>query len=523
MDTLITGGRLIDGSGAPWRQVDLGISAGRIVAIGQLRQYAAAQRIDAAGKLVCPGFIDTHSHADLALLTGHSLEGRLGQGITTEVVGQDGLSYAPASASNLEDWRRYLIGLNGDAPDSAWTWRSVGEYVQALDGRAANAVYLIAHGAVRVEAMGWDARPARSDELAAMQELVRQGLNEGAAGLSTGLSYVPCAHATTDEMVALCEVVAEAGGVYVTHMRSYGEQLTYALEEAIEIGQRSGAAIHISHLRTVQPSTWGLATAILDRIDVARASGVDITFDLYPYTVGCTTLLALLPLWAQTGGPSRILARLQDSAEMERMVQEMLGWSTNWANATLSNVPPLSSGEWDGAPLAEAAADLDIPVERLIPRLVLESQLDATVLTPGGNEEDNDRLFAHPACMVASDGVLLGKHPHPRGFGCYPRLLAEYVREKGQLRWEQAIHKMTGLPAARLNLQDRGILRTGAAADVVILDPERVADCSTYADGRKLPTGIDWVLVNGQIVVENSVYRGGNAGRALRPLDYEVD
>jgi N-acyl-D-amino-acid deacylase len=226
----------------------------------------------------------------------------------------------------------------------------------------------------------------------------------------------------------------------------------------------------------------------------------------------------LLPLWAQSGGPSRILARLRDPSQVERMLAEMATWSVDWSAYTLSNLPPLPSGVWDGAPLVEVAASLGVQVEAVIPRLLLESELNATIVAGGGNEADNDRLFSHPAGMVGSDGVLLGGHPHPRGYGCYPRVLAHYVREKRQLRWEEAIHKMTGLPAARLNLQDRGLLRVGAAADLVVFDPEQVADLATFDSGRRLPVGIGWVLVNGQVVVENGAYLGGEFGKALHPL-----
>jgi N-acyl-D-amino-acid deacylase len=518
VDILIRGGRLIDGSGAPEQCADVGIEGSRVAAVGNLDGVEAGRQIDARGRIVCPGFIDTHSHADLALLTGRDMEGRLGQGITTEVVGQDGLSYAPASRDNLQVWRRYLVGLNGDAPDAAWTWQTVGEFLQVLDGRAANAIYLIPHGAVRVEAMGWEARPAREEEVATMQALVRQGLAEGAAGLSTGLSYVPCAHATTGEMVALCREVAQAGGVYVTHIRSYGRELLAALDEAIEIGRQSGVAVHISHLRIADPALWGQSGTVLDRIDRARAGGLDLTFDLYPYTVGCAQLLVLLPLWAQSGGPSRILARLGREAEVARMVAEMSTWAVDWSAYTLSNIPPLPSGAWDGAPLVQVAAELGVRVEAAIPRLLLDSELDATIVSAGGNEADNDCMFAHPACLIGSDGVLLGRHPHPRGFGCYPRVLAHYVREMEMLRWETAIQKMSGLPADRFGIRDRGLLRPGAAADAVVLDPERITDRATFADGKCLPVGVEWVLVNGQVAVENGAYRGGEFGKALRPL-----
>ncbi len=465
---------------------------------------------------MCPGFIDMHSHADLALLTGRDMDGRLRQGITTEVLGQDGLSYAPVGEDNLDVWRRYLVGLNGDAPDLAWKWRTVGEYLDQLEGRTSNAVYLIAHGAVRVEAMGWEARPAGKGELEAMRSLVRQGLAEGAAGLATGLTYVPCAHATTDEMVAICQEVGEVGGLYVTHLRSYGKDLLAAIEEAIEIGRRSGAGVHISHLRVTSPATWGLSSTVLAKIDRARDEGVQVSFDLYPYTAGCAPLFALLPPWAQSGGADRIMARLRDPEEVQCMTAEMVSWKADWTTYTLSNARDVACGAWDGASLSRAAAELGMQVEAFIPQLLLECELDATIVSAGGNEDDNDRMFAHPACVVGSDGVLLGKHPHPRGFGCYPRVLSRYVRETGLLSWEQAIQRMTGLPATLLNLPDRGYLREGAWADIIVLDPERVADAATFSEGRLPPSGIEWVLVNGQVVVERGEYLGSEAGQALR-------
>jgi N-acyl-D-amino-acid deacylase len=520
VDIVIAGGRLIDGSGAPWRRADLGIDQGQVVAIGDLTGVESRLQIDARGRIVCPGFIDVHSHADLALITGRDMEGRLGQGITTEVVGQDGLSYAPASGANLQVWRRYLTGLNGKAPDSIWKWRTVAEYLQTLEGRAANAAYLIPHGAVRVETMGWEARPANSEETGAMQALVRQGLAEGAVGFSTGLSYAPSAHATLEEVVALCREVAKAGGLFVAHLRSYGRHLLASVDEAIEIGRRSGVRVHISHLRVSNPSLWGQSTSILERLDRASESGVDVTFDLYPYTFGCAQLLVLLPLWAQGGGPSQILARLQDAAEVQRMVAEMAARPEDWSAFTLSNIPVLPSGAWDGAPLVTVAAELGVTVEAVIPRLLLESDLEATIVGGGGNEADNDRMFEHPACIVGSDGVLLGEHPHPRGYGCFPRVLARYVRLKKMLGWEAAIAKMTGLPAARFNFGDRGLLRQGAAADVVVFDPERVVDRATFAQGKCLPEGFEWVLVNGQVVVGDGAYLGGKFGMALRHWNY---
>jgi N-acyl-D-amino-acid deacylase len=518
LDVLITDGRLIDGTGAPWRYADLGIADGRVVAIGQLRGIQAHCHIEAAEKVVCPGFVDIHSHADLSLLAGRWVDMRLLQGITTEVVGQDGLSYAPASPPHLQAWRRYLAALNGDFPQVRWDWRSVAELVQRYQDRAANVVYLIPHGAVRVEVMDWEARPATVQELRAMQALVCQGLEEGAAGLSTGLTYMPCAHASTEEMVALCRPVAEAGGILSIHLRSYIDRLLPALEEAIEIGRRSGVAVQVSHLRVADPAVWGSASALLERLDRARSEGVDITFDIYPYTAGCVPLFCLLPPWAQSGGPDAILARLSDPAVRREIIGEMQSWSVDWSPFIVSHMPATSQGRWEGRSLTEASQMAGLEVHAFMLHLLCETALNVSAVADGGNEAENELMLAHPAGMLCSDGILVGGHPHPRGYGAFPRLLGRYVRQKGLLRWEEAIHKMSALPAARLNLQDRGLLRVGAAADVVIFSPLEVADQATFEDGRQPPIGIEWVLVNGRPVVDNGTYIGGNYGQALTPL-----
>lgn len=517
-DLLIHSGRLIDGTSAPWRYADLGIVGGQVVAIGPLDPAAARQSIDASNCFVCPGFIDLHSHADIALLSGEWMDFRLRQGITTEVVGQDGLGYAPANPANLDAWRRYLSGLNGDLPGVAWDWQTVGELLQRYQNRASNAVFLVPHGPVRVEVMGWAPRPAAAEELNAMQKLVQQGLEQGAAGISTGLSYIPCTHATTDEMVALCRPVAIAGGILSIHMRSYIADLMPALLEAIEIGRRSGVAVQLSHLRMCDPLTWHCAEPVLEALDKARAQGVDITFDIYPYTAGCAPLLAMLPPWAQSGGPDAIMARLIHPQERQQIIREMQAWSTDWPAFILSSAPPNRLGDWAGVSLAEAAERSDLGVEDFILQILKETGLNAAIVADGGNEADNDLMFAHPAAMVCSDGILPGQFPHPRGYGAFPRVLAHYVREKHILRWEEAVHKMSGAPAARLNLQDRGLVKVGAAADLVVFDPDQVSDRATLQNGRVPPAGIRWVLVNGQVVVAQERYLGKNPGRALTPL-----
>ncbi len=516
LDIVIEGGRLVDGTGTPWRRADVGIVEGRIAAIGCLQDAAARRRIEAADLVVCPGFIDIHAHADLTLPANKGQAERLRQGITTEVLGQDGLSYAPASAEHLLEWRRYLVGLNRDGVGLDWAWSSVAEYLERLEGKAANAVYLVPHGAVRVEAMGWAARPATASEMQYMQALVTAGLEQGALGLSTGLSYVPCAHATTEELIALCRPVAEAGRILAIHLRSYGATILDALAEAISIGRAAGVAVQVSHLRVADPVNRGKAPQMAARIDAARAEGVDITFDAYPYEAGCAPLFCLIPSWAQAGGPDAILARLADEKERARMRAEMRSWGVDWRMYSLSNAPPMHLGDWEGFSLPKAAQESGRDVETFIMDLLLGTQLNVTIVAHGGNREDDEYLARHPAGMVCSDGVLVGDHPHPRGYGAFPRVLARYVRERRILTLEEAIHKMTAAPAARLGLSDRGVLRIGAAADVVIFDPDRVVDRATYADGRRSPEGIEWVLVNGQPAVAGGQPTGALAGRVLR-------
>ena len=518
LDILIKGGKLIDGTGAPWRYADVGIAGGRIVAIGQLAALDARRQLEIEGDMVCPGFIDSHSHADLTLIARKWVGLRLCQGITTEVVGQDGLSYAPASSARLQEWRRYLVGLNGDFSNLDWDWGSVQELIEKYRESAANVVFLIPHGAVRVETMGWAPRAADKQELGTMQGLVRQGMAEGAAGLSTGLSYIPCYHATTEEMVVLCEPVADAGGILSIHVRSYVHEFLAAIDEAIEIGRRSGVAVHISHLRMCDPATWGSAEEVLEKLDQARSQGIDVTFDIYPYTVGSAPLFAILPPWVQFGGPDEILSRLENQAIRHRIVEEMHSWPVDWPAFRLSNAAASSLGDWVGHSLAEAATALGMEAPDLIPALLLATELDATIVADGGNEADNEIMFRHPAAMVCSDGIMIGGRPHPRGYGAFPRVLARYVRQKKVLSWEEAIQKMSGLPAARLGLQDRGILREGAAADIVVFSPDEISDRATHEDGRLPPTGIRWVMVNGNVVIEKGRYNGGAYGKALTPL-----
>ena len=379
-------------------------------------------------------------------------------------------------------------------------------------------VHLVPHGAVRVEVMGWEPRAATASELKEMQKLMYQSLSEGAAGISTGLTYIPCTHATTEEMIALCEPVGDYGGILSIHLRSYAGNLLEAIEEAILIGKESGAGILLSHLRMADVSTWGLAEQVLALIEKGRADGVDVSADMYPYTVGCAPLFALMPAWSQYGGPDAILERLADEDALTKMSQEMNDWGVKWSNYILANAPVTSLGEWEGRAVTEAAEALDMDVTMFILHLLRETKLQASIVAAGGSEEDNAKMFQHYTSMVGSDGILIGGHPHPRAYGTYPRVFAEYVRKSGILRLEETVHKMTGMPAGRLNIQDRGLLKVGMAADVVVFDLDEIQDNADYKDGSQLATGVSWVLVNGEAAVSDGIYQGSHYGHALTPL-----
>ncbi|MGD8457628.1 MAG: D-aminoacylase [Anaerolineales bacterium] len=519
-DYVIKNGKLVDGTGAPWRYAHLAIADGKIAAIGKnIDTCNASTVIDAGGKIVCPGFIDAHSHMDILLLADERMEYRITQGITTEVVGQDGLSYAPVSPVHLQEWRKYLTGLNGDYGDRVtWDWTNTAELLTLYKNRSSNVIHLIPHGAVRVEVMGWEARPATKGELDRMQELVRQSLHEGAAGISTGLTYIPCSHATTEEMIALCQPVGEVGGVLHIHLRSYAEKVLEAVEEAIEIGRQSGAAIQLSHMRMAVPSTWGLSGKVLTLVEDARVEGIDVTYDIYPYTFGCAPLFCLIPDWAQAGGPDVVLDRLKDDKIRDQIIKEISQWQIEWSYYTLSNLPEIELGAWEGFRLTEAADELGISVFEFMLDVLLQTQLDASIVADGGSEEDNMVMLSHPAGMIGSDGVMVGGKPHPRGYGTYPRLFEKYVRDDKSLRLEEVIHKMSGMPAARHNLNDRGILAVGQSADIVGFSLEEIKSNATFEDALQTPDGIDTVLINGKAAVLDGKYLGSNFGKVLRPL-----
>ena len=523
-DLLVQSGHVIDGSGNPWYAADVGVRNGRIVAVGAVDE-PAARTIDATGLVVSPGFIDMHTHSDIQLLANPAHEAKVHQGVTCDVVGQDGLSYAPVDDEVLEMLRRQLAGWNDDPPGFDWSWRTVSEYLDRFDrGVAINAAYLVPHGTVRLLAMGGDDRPPTGAELAEMKRLVREGMEHGAVGLSTGLTYAPGMYASDDELVELCSVLRETGGFYTPHHRNYGSNAIEAYRDCIEVARRAGIPLHYAHAHLGFPINRGRAGELLSMVDAARAQGLDVTLDTYPYLAGSTYLHAYLPGWVLAGGPDAAVARLVDPALRERIRVEMEetgsdgahGVPADWSVHVVSGVRRQANRRFVGKSVMQGAVDAGKSPIDFYCELLADEELGATVVSHIGNEENVRAIMQHPAHMAGSDGILVGERPHPRAWGTFPRYLAVYVREHGLLTWEQAIRKMTSLPAQRLGFVDRGLVRPGMAADLVCFDPETVRDTATYEDPKLLPEGIPYVAVNGRLVVDEGRHTGDLPGYALR-------
>ncbi len=508
---------MIDGSGRPGFPADVGIVGDRIAAVGQLAGEPARRTIGADGLFVCPGFVDMHTHSDLQLLVNPAHEAKVCQGVTLEVLGQDGLSYAPVTDEVLSQLRTQLAGWNGDPPGFDWSWRTIGEYLDRLDeGIAVNACTLVPHGTVRMCAIGMDDRPPTEAELTRMKRLLAEGLDQGAVGLSAGLTYTPGMYADDDELVALCEVLRERGGFYCPHHRNYGMRALEAYADCIEIARRARVPLHLAHAHLGFPVNKGRAPELLALIDDARADGIDVTLDTYPYLAGATYLHAFLPSWMHVGGSEATVERLRDLELRERLRVELEEHGSDGFHGVPIDWGTIVVG---GRSVAEAAAEAEARPIDYVCELLVEAELGVACIAHTGNEENVRTIMTHPAHTVGSDGILVGDQPHPRSYGTFPRYFAVYVRELGILTWEEAVRKMTSLPAQRLGFADRGLLRPGAAADVVCLDPERVRDTATYEEPRRLPDGIPYVLVNGRFVVDDGRRTDELPGRALRRQD----
>ncbi len=483
-DLLIRGGTVLDGTGAPGVRADVGVHNGRIAAIGSL-DGAAKREIDATGRAVTPGFIDVHAHDDAAVLTT-PMDFKVMQGVTTDIVGNCGAGVAPALGEGLRGLPAVEVVL-GPLPEA--TWRTFGEYMQVVDDAdlAINVGCFVPHGIVRARHLGMDRRAPEPDELAAMKADVDEGMAAGALGMSTGLIYIPGTFAATDEVVALTSVVAKHGGIYMSHIRDESERLLEAVEEAITIGREAGCPVEISHHKASARSVWGKTADSIEMIEKAREAGTDVTFDVYPYTAGSTILSAARGVTREIEPDSIMVASVQQHREYE------------------------------GKTLGEIGKMLGVDDPREIVNRVLADEPSAVAVFFSMHEDDVRRVLAHPLCMIGSDGIPspTGK-PHPRLYGTFPRVLGTYVRELGLVSLEEGVRKMTSLPAQRMNLPDRGELRQGFAADIVVFDPATIADVATYEEPRQYPAGIDYVIVNGEVAAEHGRQNATRAGKLLR-------
>jgi N-acyl-D-amino-acid deacylase len=527
---LIRGGTVVDGSGAPGRPADVALDGDRVAAIGPRLDGEAARVIDARGHVVAPGFIDAHSHSDLFYLACPSAESKVRQGVTTEVVGMCSFSQAPLRPGQEGVIRGWAGGI-GATLDLRWS--TFAQYLDALRAirPTPNIAHCVGHGALRIAAMGFEARPAGADDVRAMERLLGEALDAGAFGFSTGLVYAPSAYAETPELIALARAMARRGGLYFSHIRGESSMLLDSIAEAVRIGEEGRVAVQVSHVKASGRENWPKIDAALRMLEDARARGVDVLGDVYPYNAGSTKLDNMMPAWAHDGGVEKLLERLADRAVRRRLVEECLIDGERWGTVSQGGIgfdqvfiAACRRRELEGLSLAQIARQSGMAPADTLMNLLLEQRCTVGMVSFSQSLENVAKVLAHPHLMIGSDSIPLfagegdkpGK-PHPRTYGTFPRVLGEYARERRLFPLETAVHKMTGMPAARLGLRDRGLLREGHAADVVVFDPGTVRDESTYADPHRYPTGIPHVIVNGTAVVDEGRFHAAGTGRLLTP------
>ena len=517
MELLIRNGLVIDGSGSPGFYAAVIVTNDTLtIHRGDTSNLEADRVIDATGLVVCPGFVDIHSHAGLTILGEPHHDPKVRQGVTTELVGIDGISHAPFKSR--EELSRYIwldSGLNGYPPMPA-DWLTVADLLGKYDNRVAiNIAYILGNSPVRIWAAGWNDRPANGTEMEEMKSVVREAMEEGAWGLSTGLDYPPGSYADTEELAALCAVSASMGGFYHTHTRASltASGLLAPWEEALEIGRRSGSPVHLTHYRQSAQGE-GSHLDYLGLVEDAQAEGLDVTFDCYTYPYSGTTVTIGLPHWAKDGGPERLMAALQDPDDRARMKRELSRerLEDNW----LTNFTQPQNQKYDGRLITDIAEMRGQDPEDALFDLLVEENLGISTVGLGTNPHTLHAFVSHPSGMIASDAILFGEYPNPRSYGCFPIVLAEFVRAEKHLKLPEAIRKMTSFPAQRLGLPDRSLLRDGFKADIVAFNAGTVKTTATRGDPKHYPVGIEYVIVNGRVVIDRGENTGVLPGRALR-------
>lgn len=522
---IIKNGFLIDGTGNKGVNADLGIIDDKIVKIGDLKSAEAERIIDATGKIVSPGFIDTHSHSSMLLFEDPFLSPKIRQGITTELVAQDGMGPAPVDDKTLSPWIKAMKGLEGEY-EVDWTWRSVSDYLETIEklDLGPNIAYLAPHGNVRMISMGLDNRKPTEAEIKLMQENLAKAIDEGAFGMSTGMIYPPCCYAEIDEFIELGKVLHDKDAVFVTHQRSEADSILDSMEEILTIGKESGCRVHFSHFKVCGKKNWDKFPKVLDRLDKAREEGMIVSFDQYPYVAGSTMMSVILPPWVHDGGTDKLLERLKDKELRKKMKEDIQNGIPGWDNfvefAGLDGIFVTFVGsdknqDVVGKNLIEVGEVKGKDPLDAIFDVILEEENIVGLVDFYGTEEHVKLIMSRPEQNICTDGIMGGK-PHPRLYGAFPRVLGKYVREEKLFSLETAIHKMTGKSAEVLKLENRGLLKENYAADIVVFDPETIKDVGDYAEPNQYPTGIEYVLVNGKVLINEGKPQPQKAGKVLK-------
>lgn len=524
LDTLLTNARIVDGTGNPWRRGCVGVQGGRIVLVGLPGDMPeAARTIDVQDHVLCPGFIDSHSHSDVRLLDEPLAHAKIMQGVTTENVGLDSMSVAPISDANKPAWQTQLSGLAG-VSGAPWSWNGFASYLDMLDAvkPSVNVSSYVGLGTVRLDVMGMEQRQPTPQELRAMEAHIAQCMEEGARGISAGLIYTPNKYQSTEELVALARVAARYDGLFDVHMRNEADEMEAALNEVLHIASETGIRVLITHFKVRGRRNWGKSEKYLAMIDNARAGGIDIGIAQYPYTANSTFMHVVVPPWYHSRGTEGLLKALTD--EREQVKKDMLttaGWENfsqvmGWENIYVSSVASEKNAACEGKSAVRLGEERGVSPADAILDLLVEEKLAVGLLGHGMCEEDLVAGIHHPTMCLITDGLLSGGKPHPRTYAAFPRFLARYVREKGLLTLEEAVRKMTSSSALKLRMQHKGFILPAMDADIVVFDPETVCDVNTFENPRVHPVGLDYVLVHGEVVVDHGRHTGARPGKTVR-------
>jgi N-acyl-D-amino-acid deacylase len=524
-DLVILNGALIDGSGKKEFSGDIGINNGIITEIGNLKKAEAAYKIDAAGLKVTPGFIDIHSHTDTDLLINPKAESKIRQGVTTEIAGQDGSSWAPIGGPEVDRLRKSFKETYNE--DLSWT--SFNEFLNYFSSRkfSVNFASMIGQGTLRELVVGMDDRPATDDEIKRMQQEIIKAVESGAVGLSSGLEYTPGSFASTEELIKLCSIVPEKAKLYSTHMRNEDNRVIEAVTEAIRISDESKARLLIAHLKVSGKSNWNKADEVLNLIDKAAAKGMEIHADRYTYVAYHTNLSALFPLWARDGGTKAFIDRLSDETEKSKMKEYVEKKISNldgeWNGVLISSVGNKELKSYQGMTIQQISDEINLSPFETSVKIIVDADNSVMMMGFGMEEKSTESILAHPRVMIASDAGSHAPYPpmdrsiaHPRAYGTFPRAIAHYVRERKICSLEEMIRKMTSLPAEKIRIKDRGLLQKGKKADIVLFNYDTIKDKASFTEPHQYPEGIPYVIVNGEVVIKNGEHTGAMPGTVIR-------